>query len=334
MFKLVGMNVWLRLEPPLTILCLLYLAGLIGLSVVDFTQPFSDAYGWWALPGLWLNVLPVLYLGALPVLIFGILVRHYSLVVGSALNVALAVYLFAPYFVADAHPTNVPADISVMTFNTIVNPVALGSAMGEYGTDLVLIQETPGLSELQELEVAQDYTLIYGGERRGNAVFSKYPVLEERNISLEGGWEAQRLVVEVDGRELAVYNVHLLLPLNLRPVESTVGQLLGARYDERTRNAQIRVLLRELETEKLPYIVAGDFNLSEYSPVYSELAAVMRDSYREVGQGFGFSWHSSLAFLRIDYIWHSSALTAVRSLRGKRFDSDHYPVVSELAWTR
>ena len=252
---------------------------------------------------------------------------------GSVLVAALALWLFAPYF--DSRPlTNTPADLSMMTFNTLVNPEALEDAINAYGTDLVLIQETPSLSELQELELTERYTLVYGGERRGNAVLSKYSVLAERNISLGGGWEAQRLVVEVGGRELAVYNIHLLLPLNLRPVESTLGQLLGARYDERVRNAQIRTLLRELGTEPLPYIVAGDFNLSEYSPIYSELAAVMKDSYREVSRGFGFSWHSALPFLRIDYVWHSPALVAVKSLRGERFASDHYPVISELAWIR
>ena len=325
---------WSRLEPPLTILCLVYLIALAGLSLIKFAQPFNDAYGWWAIPGLWLNVLPVLYLAAPPILIFGISVKRYSLMLGSTFLVALAFGLFAPLFIPKPDPANLSADISVMTFNTIVNPVALGNAMGKYDTDIVFVQETPSLSELQELEVAQGYTLVYGGERRGNAVLSKYPVLTERNISLGGGWEAQRLVLEVEGRELAVYNIHLLLPLNLRPVESTVGQIFGARYDERVRNAQIRALLGELETETLPFIVAGDFNLSEYSPIYDELAAVMRDSYRESAQGFGFSWHASLTFLRIDYIWHSSTLTAVRSLRGEHFGSDHYPVIGELAWSR
>ncbi len=321
-----------RLEPLLNLLCS-YLFALIILSVITLTQPFSDAHGWWAIPGLLLTVLPVLYLAALPICIFGFVVRRKRLMLGSVLVAALALWLFAPYF--DSRPlTNTPADLSMMTFNTLVNPEALEDAINAYGTDLVLIQETPSLSELQELELTERYTLVYGGERRGNAVFSNYPVLAERNISLGGGWEAQRLVLKVDGRELAVYNVHLLLPLNLRPVESTVGQLLGARYDERTRNAQIRTLLEELEAEPLPYIVAGDFNLSEYSPIYHELAAVMKDSYRESARGFGFSWHSAFTFLRIDYIWHSPALVAVESLRGERFASDHYPVISELAWVR
>ena len=319
-----------RLEPLLSLLCS-YLFALVSLSVITLTQPFSDAHGWWTIPGLLLTVLPVLYLAALPICIFGFVVRCKRLMLGSVLVAALALWLFAPLFGSRPLP-DTPADISVMTFNTIVNPKALEDAVNAYGTDLVFIQETPSLSEIQELELTERYTLVYGGERRGNAVFSKFPVLAERNISLGGGWEAQRLVLKVDGRELAVYNVHLLLPLNLRPVESTLGQLLGAHYDERTRNAQIRILLGELETERLPYLVAGDFNLSEYSPVYHELAAVMHDSYRESTRGFGFSWHTSLSFLRIDYIWHSSALTAVRSSRGKRFDSDHYPVISELAW--
>ena len=59
-----------------------------------------------------------------------------------------------------------------------------------------------------------------------------------------------RLLLDQNGRELAVYAVHLTLPLNPREVadvDADIGFEALLRYDEARRNAQIRRLLELLE---------------------------------------------------------------------------------------
>ena len=323
---------WLRLEPFLSILCSVHLVTLVGLFVIVLTPPFADAYGLWALPGLLLNLLPELYLLTLPIGLFGFLVGRRSLAISAACVAFTGVWLFVPYFSSSPpYPAETPT-ISVMTFNTLGNIDAVKAAVQRHPTDIVLLQESPDEGTLAA--AASGYPHIWhAGDAWGNAVLSVYPFLEQTTFDLGGGWLAQRGVVEIEGQKLAFYNVHLLLPLNLRPVESTFAQLLTGRYDERTRNEQVRALLAEVRLEPYPYVVAGDFNMTEYSPVYEEIDAVMKDSYRVAGRGFGFSWLSALPLLRLDYIWHAPTLTA-RSSLGGRFASDHHPVLTELSWAR
>ena len=220
-----------------------------------------------------------------------------------------------------------------MTFNTLGSIDAVKAAVQRHPTDIVLLQESPDEGTLAAAALGYPH-IWHAGDARGNAVLSVYPLLEQTTFDLGGGWLAQRGVVEIEGQKLALYNVHLLLPLNLRPVESTFAQLLSGRYDERTRNAQVRALLDRLRLEPHPYVVAGDFNMTEYSPIYNELAAVLHDSYREAGRGFGFSWLSSLPLLRLDYVWHAPTLSVSSSSLGGRFASDHRPVLTELSWSR
>ena len=140
-----------------------------------------------------------------------------------------------------------------------------------------------------------------------------------------------------------VYNIHLHTPtqetahINLPEVHPVVD--LGMRFNSARRDNQIHGLLNILGRDTNPYIVAGDFNTSDQSAIYGELAAAMGDSFAEVGIGLGTSWRSNvntsrLSFLpplvRIDYVWHSSHFRAVSAQQGPALGSDHLPLVATL----
>ncbi len=110
-------------------------------------------------------------------------------------------------------------------------------------------------------------------------------------------------------------------------------------YNEFIRDDQIEGLINTLKAETHPYIVAGDFNMSDQAAVYNDLAAHMKDSFREAGTGYGASWPVStsrdlLRFLppiiRIDYIWHNDHLRAVSIEQGPALGSDHLPLYATL----
>ena len=99
--------------------------------------------------------------------------------------------------------------------------------------------------------------------------------------------------------------------------------------------------MRILDDESAPYIAAGDFNMSDASLIYDELAGHMCDSWREAGNGAGRTWPVAEAiglprvvqpFLRIDYIWHSAALRATAAEVGEAIGSDHLPLSVTLEW--
>lgn len=52
-------------------------------------------------------------------------------------------------------------------------------------------------------------------------------------------------------------------------------------YDPRGRNAQSEELLTRLEREVYPFIVTGDFNMSEHATTYDRIAEQMQDAFQE-----------------------------------------------------
>lgn len=126
--------------------------------------------------------------------------------------------------------------------------------------DVIVLQETaegydPRLAPLYEVYAHEDH--IEGSAR----VFSRFPILGREALVVEepgqdeAGREALRLLLNLEGRPLAVYALHFSLPLRPRSaldayVDFTPGELL--RYDESRRNAQIRRFLSILERKQRP----------------------------------------------------------------------------------
>jgi endonuclease/exonuclease/phosphatase family metal-dependent hydrolase len=181
----------------------------------------------------------------------------------------------------------------------------------------------------------------------GNMILSRHPLGEAKYIRLsdaEAAYWLQRATVFMSGRSIALYNVHLEKPLSGVP-----RQLFSARkimsamlnYDPDRRNQQMERLIEVLSEERFPSVVAGDFNMSEYSIMYSEMVRNMHDAFRSAGSGFGATWPAKtnspvLAFLppllRIDYIWHNESLRTLEADVGPSLGSDHLPVRAKLQW--
>jgi vancomycin resistance protein VanJ len=177
-----------------------------------------------------------------------------------------------------------------------------------------------------------------------NLALSRYPILTEEHLDFAGDGSRpvqQRFTLKVDGQIIAVYNVHLAMPLGdtpRLPGDQYILQTL-LRFDDTIRNTEIRRLLVQLEKEPFPFIVAGDFNLSDQAATYRDLTAHMSDTFREVGIGLGGSWPISVAgefpsfmppLVRIDYVWHSGHFRAVDAQQGPRMGSDHLPLYVTL----
>ena len=211
--------------------------------------------------------------------------------------------------------------------------------------DLIILQETaegydPRLAPLYDVYAHEDH--LEGSVR----VFSKYPILEREILIIEDepGREALRLLINQNGRELAVYALHITLPLRSRSLadpDADIGPEALLRYNENRRNAQIRRLLEMLAAETMPTIVAGDFNMSDSSLIYPEIAALLSDAWRGAGNGAGRTWPVAEAIglpriihplLRIDYIWHSEDFRATAASVGEAIGSDHLPVTAVFEW--
>lgn len=153
----------------------------------------------------------------------------------------------------------------------------------------------------------------------GIALLSRLPLRDARVIRLESTAAIDATLVAAGG-ELRLIGVHLRPPTSARWAAE--------------RNRQLDALARLVDETDGPLAVAGDFNLSPYSPYFSELlrAARLRDS--RAGSGPDFTWPSFLPVLGIP-IDHVLVTPEVRGAAYRRlgpFGSDHYPIVVELTF--
>ncbi|MCK4341767.1 MAG: endonuclease/exonuclease/phosphatase family protein [Phycisphaerae bacterium] len=161
----------------------------------------------------------------------------------------------------------------------------------------------------------------------GLAIYSRQPFVGEVDDELplgDLGLPQARAVLQIDGRNVAFYNIHLMPPKN-------------RAYTAEQRRA-FADLLECLRREELPIILCGDFNFTSASPFADELERLgLIDVHRHSGSDRGTTWPnktilSVLPGLRLDHIFISRELTSTASRTGVGEGSDHRPVVAEIGY--
>ncbi len=235
----------------------------------------------------------------------------------------LSILWFGPFFQQSLVPVDATnPTLKVVTFNMGRSDEGV-DWLRSLDADVVILQEVeePLPTDLYPYQI----------EQPGNRVLlSRYPV-----ISQDDDAPHPRAVVDVDGQEIAVYNVSMPVPIadserfGISADVPIIGKLVN--YDEEQRNEEIMLLYEFLESEPLPHIVAGDFNMSQHALIYSDLTLDMTDVFRATSAGLGVTWSAeSIPLLRLDYIWISDTLRAIDSDIGPALGGDHLPVLATM----
>lgn len=212
---------------------------------------------------------------------------------------------------------------------------------------LVEVSPTYAAEKMNELQDLYPYQSNQQDETRwgDNFTLSRYPIVSTEYIDLgvPDMPAPVRTVIDVKGTQIALYTVHLAWPVDDEAITAkglAFYTQVALAFDDTVRNQQIDNLISRLKSESLPYVLAGDFNTSDFSATYNKLAGAMHDSFAEGGIGLGGSWPVAQArglpswlppLIRIDYIWHSDGLRTVRSWQGAETGSDHLPLLADLA---
>lgn len=257
-----------------------------------------------------------------------------------------------------AAPSTDELSLTIQTHNVLANnrtPERIPEIVQDISADIVALQEV-SLEFERRLETldAYPYQAIHGKtdnatDRRtmGQGILSKYPILDDTYWTYDFGelpLGNQRVVIDVEGQLIVVYNVHPTHP----------GMTGHAFFDHRQRGKEIADLLQRVKAETLPVLLLGDFNMPDLSHDYSLITAHLTDTFRTVGRGMGFSFpdfgeanvHDSVQLLpdslpghlptplllRLDYVFHSEEFTGVNAyIYHTSGGSDHRPLVVELA---
>jgi endonuclease/exonuclease/phosphatase (EEP) superfamily protein YafD len=273
---------------------------------------------------------------------FGLLLVPFALLLRSRRSLVLLLptilafaITFGDHFLP--HPTLTPdrATLKVVSFNMYDDgraPDELVTLIKEMDADVIAMQELGvGTADAFDGQLADlyPYRAFHPSERsyQGMGLMSKYPITEDRQWSYDDiafDNYQQRVELDIEGESLVVYNLHPVAPNSM-----------GEFYNADRRNRGISALLKETEIETRPFLMVGDFNMSELSEQYAQIVHEhdFIDVYRLRGWGMGltFTHGLSVPLLRLDYIFMTPGIdVADISVWPASAGSDHQPVVAEI----
>ena len=118
------------------------------------------------------------------------------------------------------------------------------------------------------------------------------------------------------------------------------GHMYNVKYglqnlEYAAREKQADKVAELVEKTHYPIILCGDINDVPVSYTYSTLASdKLTDAFTEKGRGYGHTFNEGNIKFRIDDIMHSKQLYVKKYVRDKVPYSDHYPIITELAWNK
>ena len=229
-----------------------------------------------------------------------------------------------------------PRRVRVMTYNIhrgrgIDGRLDLGriaAVISSFDPDIVALQEVDcgrersgRVDQAHELaqRLAMDMVFVPNiewseSERYGIATLTRLPIKSTRQLRLPQHHksEPRSSLITLLGWEdhvLEMINTHLSTLFRERP-------------------GQVATIAAEMGTEAL--IIAGDFNMTPWSPAYKVLARGLHSATR-----FARTWPAPAPLIPLDHILYRGEVEVVRAqawLGGPaRMASDHLPVVVELA---
>ncbi len=225
-----------------------------------------------------------------------------------------------------------PAMLRVLSMNLLFlsndTPRVLAQ-IREADADVIVLQEYHQDWDLDLYpELREAYPFVCRPLREGifgQAVYSRMPFVEEPSLlrlHRDDYCPQIGIVVKVGGREVEVWNVHLISPS-------------GPEYIMR-QCEQMRVLRAHLGKRSRPVVLLGDFNSTAMSWTAGTLRSLeLREAHATVGSGRGATWPvlplvRYLPGVRIDQAWASHEIEWLSSRVMGETGSDHLPICVEL----
>ncbi|MBM4152423.1 MAG: hypothetical protein FJ220_02730 [Kiritimatiellaceae bacterium] len=256
--------------------------------------------------------------------------RHYRWM-AAGLGLALLNYAFVlPFYFGKPEAGGTAGKtIRVMQINLNAGNGAVEkvlSSIEKYNADLVLLEEVTPKWEKELQGVYSNYPHRLTQSRSdcfGIQLLSRFPFRSGEVLVIgPAGLPSVRADIETPQGPIAFIGTHPLPPIG------------GANSNE--RNQQLSALPELVKQQRYPVVLAGDLNLSPWSPWFRAL--LKESGLKNSMQGFGFqpSWPKKPAFFRIplDHVLHSPDVQIVNRFMGEDTGSDHLPLIVDIQRAR
>jgi endonuclease/exonuclease/phosphatase (EEP) superfamily protein YafD len=253
--------------------------------------------------------------------------RHWRIAGIAVLGLVLDVWpMYGVYFDTATPAAPGGRAVRVVEFNVnVANDDLAGIAryLDSLAPDVVVLEEmtTSSADRLAPLlpRLAHQYRAVEEGVR-GVVILSRWPLVAPQLVTHDGRLYGARTDVDLGGRQLRVFGVHLNWPV--------------VPAAERVRNRQLAALGRELAQCRGACVVVGDFNVTPWSSHFRDL--VEHSGFRDCAAGRGWlnTWSSGLLAptrIRIDQCLASPAVAVSEVRVGESVGSDHFATINDLS---
>ncbi len=216
--------------------------------------------------------------------------------------------------------------------------------------DICCLQEYNNISgDKKNTDAYHEYFPYHQKGRDDMIIFSRYPIKNSKAILFDDtNNSAMWADIDVNGREIRVFNVHLQTTGITRTMHQAAklkvqqshdfsdSRFMQAIFGNYTLGMMFRVgqavtVANEKRESVNPCILCGDFNDVPYSYVYNTMLGNMVDGFKECGSGWMYTYRG-MKSVRIDYIFHDQSLKGLTYYCDQQLTySDHYPVYMKIA---
>lgn len=233
--------------------------------------------------------------------------------------------------------------MKIITFNSAgryTHPEDLIAYINAENPDIMaLIELSPDNAAVIDdtLSALYPHRVVVGDGVGGKALLSRYPIIQSESFTLRTDRPNIEAMLQTPSGPMTVFVAH--------PPSPDFTRSLNFYAPDPDNRAEIDMLLARADATP-PTLLLGDFNITDQSAAYASIRqAGYTDSFREVGFGFGTTYHQHAlgvgggryiwlwrdpAIVRIDYIWHSDHFRTLTAQVGPNLRSDHRPVSAHL----
>lgn len=294
----------------------------VGLTALTVVYALSwGATSWWVLD-LVTHFRGQYVVGAAVLLLLSLAVRHFWAAGWAGVLLAANLLFLLPYLTPLAQAqAPVGETIKLLSANLYYHnqsPEKLLDLVEEQQPDLVLVMEMGSHRSFLELALAQNYPFVVGNGQSGAWIFSRWPLQAgEVDFSSPGRPNA---VAELlwQGELITIVAVHTHAPFNGRA--------------SHLRNLHLQQLAR-LAQENEHIVIAGDFNVTPFSPHFQQFLTAGGVKDGRVGQGLNLTWPTiiPLFYIPIDQFVSSPTIQVQNFATQPHIGSDHRPILVEFA---
>lgn len=255
-----------------------------------------------------------------------------ALAIGQPVGFALALiaalingYIVIPYIAPNLKTGAADSQVTLMSANMLYrnrNPKRFLQVIWQIDPDILILQEVSSVNQTNGAELWEKYPFSLGKPNGGGQeifIFSKIHIDCVEHRVVDKPWRSHvQVQLTIDQKQITILGVHPKAPMS------------PGRFGR--RNAELDKLAAHVAAISEPVIVAGDMNITPWTPIFRNFLQLSGLSDGRKRFGFNFTWSpgSWPKSIPIDQVLYRGVNIHSFS-SGPNTGSDHLPVIVEFS---